>query len=180
MHWAAFMCMSIRVAGLVLAASLLAIPVTAQQFPHLEEESLAGQKVMLPESVSGKVAVLVLGFSRASSKPTGAWAKRAQEEFGKNPGFTLYQLAVIEEAPSFIRGMVISGMKKGMSDAQRAYVVPVVHRESELKKLVSYKQPDDAYLVVLDRIGKVVYQTHSGTLEPGYGELRAKLQALLH
>jgi len=29
--------------------------------------------------------------------------------------------------------MIISGMKKGMPDAQRAYVVPVVHQERELK-----------------------------------------------
>ena len=86
--------MTIRLAVLVLAASLLTLPGAARQFPHLEEESLAGQKVVLPELVSGKIAVLVLGFSRASSTPTGAWAKRAQQEFGKNPGFALYQLAV--------------------------------------------------------------------------------------
>ena len=92
--------MTLRSAVLVLTASLLTIPVPARQFPHPEEESLAGQKVVLSELVSGKIAVLVLGFSRASSTPTGAWAKRAQEEFGKNPGFALYQLAVIEEAQS--------------------------------------------------------------------------------
>jgi hypothetical protein len=171
--------MTLRSAVLVLTASLLTIPGAARQFPHLEEESLAGQKVVLPELVSGKIAVLVLGFSRASSTPTGAWAKRAQEEFGKNPGFALYQLAVIEEAPSFIRGMIISGMKKGMPDAQRAYVVPVVHQESELKKLVSFKQPDDAYVVVLDRNSSIMYQTHAARADPGYAELRANLRALL-
>ena len=172
--------MTLRVTAFALAAaSLLTIPASAQQFPHLEEESLAGQKVILPESVSGKVAVLVLGFSKASSTPTGAWAKRAQEEFGKNPGFAMYQLAVIEEAPSLIRGMIISGMKKGMPDAQRAYVVPVVHRESELKKQVNFKQPDDAYILLLDRSGTIVYEAHAASLDPGYAELRGKVQALL-
>jgi hypothetical protein len=171
--------MMFRLAVLALSILLFTVATAAQQFPHLEEENLAGQKIVLPEFVSGKVAVLVLGFSKASSTPTGAWARRAHEEFGKNPGFALYQLAVIEEAPSFIRGMIISGMKKGMPDVQRAFVVPVVHQESELKKLVNFRQPDDAYIVLLDRNGAIVYQAHAGTADPGYADLRAKVQALL-
>ena len=75
--------------------------------------------------------------------------------------------------------MIISGMKKGMPDAQRAYVVPVVHQESELKKLVSFKQPDDAYVVVLDRNSSIMYQTHAATADLGYAEVGANLRALL-
>jgi hypothetical protein len=65
--------------------------------------------------------------------------------------------------------MIISGMKKGMPDPQRAYVVPVVHQERELK----------AYVVVLDRNSSIMYQTHAATADPGYAELRANLRALL-
>jgi hypothetical protein len=168
-----------RATILSVALSMLLAGAAAQQFPHLQEENLNGQTVVLPEGVSGKVAVLVLGFSHASSTPTGAWAKRAQSDFSKDPGFALYQLAVIEAAPSFIRGMITSGMKKGLSDSQRASIVPVVHQEDALKTLVAFKQPDDAYIVLLDRSGHVVYQTHGSTADPGYAELRVKVQALL-
>src|SRR5215469_16508106 len=95
-----FTCMTLPSAVLVLTASLLTIPVAARQFPHPEEESLAGQKVVLPELVSGKIAVLVLGFRRPSSTPTGAWAEAPTGGVGKNLGFALYQLAVIKEAQS--------------------------------------------------------------------------------
>jgi len=44
---------------------------------------------------------------------------------------------------------------------------------------VGYKEEDYAYIVVLDRGGKVVYQTHAATVDPGYAELRAKLAGLL-
>ena len=160
-------------------AVFLGTNAAAQQFPHLQEESLAGQQIVLPEGVSGRVAVLVLGFSHASSTPTGAWAKRVREEFGKDPSLALYQLAVIEEAPRFIRGMITSGMKKDIPESQRAYVVPVVHQEAALKKLVNFKESDDAYIVLLDRSGHVAYQTHGRTADPGYAELRTKMQALL-
>jgi len=171
--------MKMRLAILAAATALLASAAAAQQFPRLHEENLAGQQVVLPDAAAGKVAVLVLGFSHASSTPTGAWAKRAGDEFGKNPGFVLYQLAVIEDAPRFIRGMIISGIKKGVPDSQRATFIPVVHEEAALKTLVGYKAEDYAYIVVLDRGGKVVYQTHGATVDATYTELRAKLAGLL-
>ena len=171
--------MKIRFAIFAAAVALLSSPVAAQQFPRLQEENLAGQQVVLPDAAAGKVAVLVLGFSHASSTPTGVWMKRASAEFGKNPGFVLYQLAVIEEAPRFIRGMIISGMKKGIPETERPFVVPVVHQEAALKTLVGYKAEDDAYIVVLDRGGKVVYQTHGAASDAAYSELRTRVAGLL-
>ncbi len=168
-----------RSAAVFLLAALFSGIAAAQQFPYLQEENLAGAQVTLPDSVAGKVAVLVLGFSHASSKPTGAWAKRVHDDFGNRPGFVLYQLAVIEAAPRFMRGMIISGMKKGTADSELVSVVPVVHQEDALKKLVNFNASDDAYIVVLDRSGNVIYQTHGESPDSGYAQLHAKLAALL-
>jgi hypothetical protein len=169
-------------AGTVVAAALTLlapISVSAQQFPRLQEENLAGQQVVLPDSAAGKVAVLVFGFSRASQDSTGAWMKHLREDFGKNPGVAVYQLPVLEEAPRLIRGMITSGMKKGVPEGERATFVPVMHNEADLKKLVNYKEEDHAYLVLLDRTGTIAHQTHSGPNASGYPELRAKVQSLL-
>ena len=174
--------MSGRNIGIVLVviwAALLPAVAAAQQFPRLQEENLDGRQVVLPDAVAGRVTVLVVGFSHASSTPSGAWAKRVQDDFGKTPNFALYQLAVIEDAPRMIRGMITSGMKKGVPENQRAYMVPVVHQEAELKKLVNYGAADDAYIVVLDRNGKVVWQTHGSTAGAAYDELHTKVQALI-
>jgi len=168
-----------RLAAIALLFWITAGTAPAQQLPRLQEENLTGQQVVLPDAASGKVAVLVFGFSRASQNPTGAWMKHLQEDFGKTPGLVLYQLPVLEEAPRIIRGMIVSGMKKGVPENERANFIPVMHSEAELKKLVSYKEPDDAYVVVLDRSGKVAYQAHSGSDAAGYPELRAKVQGLL-
>jgi hypothetical protein len=152
---------------------------SAQQLPRLQEESLAGQQVVLPEAASGKIVVLVLGFSHASSTPSGAWAKRIRSDFGKAPGFEVYQLAVLEGAPRMLRGMIISGIKKGVPDSERPTFIPVLHNAEQLQKLVGYKAEDDAYIVVLDHSGNLVYQTHGASVDSGYSELRAKVQSLL-
>jgi hypothetical protein len=144
----------------VLLFSFCAAAQAQSTLPTIEGESLVGQKVKLPEAAAGKVAVLVIGFSRASKDPTSAWAKRISAEFGNQAGIDLYQLPVLESVPHFIRGMVISSMRKGTPAEMREHFVPILRGEDELKKLVSFHEPDDAYLLVLDRSGRIVKQMH--------------------
>ena len=158
---------------------LTALDVVAQQFPRLQEENLAGQQVVLPDAAAGKVAILVFGFSKASQNTTGAWMKRLQPDYGKSAGVVLYQLPVLEEAPRILHGMIVSGMKKGVAENLRANFIPVMHNEAELKKVVSYKEADDAYVVVLDRSGAIAYQTHGATPDANYAQIHTKVESLL-
>jgi len=147
--------------------------------PKVEGESLAGQHVVLPDDAKGKIAVLIFGFTRASKGPTSLWAERTLAEFGSNAGFALYQLPVLEDVPRLIRGMVISGIKNRIPEKARDYFVPIVQGEPGLKKLVHYKEPDDAYLVTIDPAGQVVQQLHGTLTDTAYARLRAEIQSLL-
>lgn len=149
------------------------------EMPKISGDSFAGHKVALPDATAGKVGVLIFGFTKASKTPTAAWAKRIFAEFGSRPGFELYQLPVLEDVPRLVRGMVTSGIKSGVPENQRDHFVPILQGEAELEKLVHYKEPDDAYLVVLNRDGKVVYQQHGALTDASYGELRGQIEALL-
>jgi hypothetical protein len=107
--------MKLAFPGLVavaLVCALLPGGAAAQQFPRLQEENLSGQQVVLPDAASGKIAVLVMGFSKASKTPTEAWARRIDTDFGKTPGFVLYQMPILEDVPKMFRGMIISASKK--------------------------------------------------------------------
>jgi hypothetical protein len=90
----------------------LAVAQGAQEMPKIEGESFAGAHVVLPDATSGKVAILVFGFSKASKGPTSEWAKKISAEYANQPSFALYQLPVLEGVPRFIRGTVISGIRK--------------------------------------------------------------------
>ena len=172
----------IRTATLALSFILCIGPgfaQTSQPMPRIEGESFAGQKIVLPEASQGKVAVLVFGFTKASKAPTSAWGQRINTEFGAHNGFEIYELPVLEDVPRFIRGMVISSIKKGVPENRRAHFVPILQNESELKKLVNYKEPDDAYLVTLNTSGKVVAQIHGPFSDAAYAQFRTDLQSLL-
>jgi hypothetical protein len=152
---------------------------TAQRLPTTEGESLAGHKVVLPEAAKGKLAILLFGFTKASKTATSAWGDRIFSDFGAQTGFALYQLPVLESVPSFIRGMVISSMKKGVRENMRDHFIPVLRGEAELKQLVSYKEPDDAYLVMLDSTGQIVDQQHGPFSDAAYAQLRSEIQSRL-
>jgi len=147
--------------------------------PRIEGESFAGRKVVLPDAAVGKVAVLVFGFTRASKEPTGAFADKILAEFGSRGGFELYQLPVLEDVPRLIRGMVISGIRKGVKENMRDHFVPVVQGEATLKKLVGYSEADDAYLVVMNPAGQIVRQMHGPFSESAYRDLRGAVEMLL-
>jgi len=148
--------------------------------PRIEGESFAGRNVVLPDAAKGHVAVLVFGFTKKSKEPTSAWGIKISSEFGGQAGFELYQLPVLEDVPRFVRGMVISGIKKGVKEDLRDHFVPILQGESELKKLVGYKEADDAYLVILNPAGQIVQQLHGPCTDIAYQQLRNQIQAQLH
>jgi uncharacterized lipoprotein YbaY len=79
----------------LLCCAVLTVTVwaqSAQPMPHVEGENLAGHKIALPDDASGKVAVLVFGFTKASKEPTNTWADKILAEYGSRSGFELYQL----------------------------------------------------------------------------------------
>jgi hypothetical protein len=147
--------------------------------PRIEGENLAGRNTVLPDAAKGHVAVLVFGFTKKSKEPTSAWGAKINSEFS-GVGIELYQLPVLEDVPHFIRGMVISGIKKGVQENMRDHFVPIVQGESELKKLVGYKEADDAYLVILNPAGQIVQQLHGPYTNSAYQQLRTELETLLH
>jgi hypothetical protein len=150
------------------------------QMPRIEGESLAGRKVQLPDAAAGRLAVLIFGFSKASKVPTSAWADRFQADFGNRKDFDIYQLPVLEDVPRLIRSMVISGIRKGVAENKRDHFVPVLQGEAELKRLVHYKEPDSAYLVVLGRDGNIL-ETICGTPDDaGYARLHALVESALN
>ena len=151
-----------------------------QPMPQISGESFAGRNIVLPDATKGHVAVLIFGFTKKSKEPTSAWAAKINSEFGGETGIELYQLPVLEDVPHFIRGMVISRIKKGVKENMRDHFVPILHGESELKKLVGYQEVDDAYLVILNPAGQIAEQLHGWFSDAAYEHLRTQVQAELH
>jgi hypothetical protein len=131
-----------------------------QRLPMTQGQSLSGHAVVLPSAVAGHAAVIVIGFSHGSSKAMERWDKEIGAQVTAKPGVALYNIAVIEDAPKFVRGIIKGSMRALVPAAGQDHFLTVVEGQQELKSAVDFAGADDAYIVVLDGAGKIVFHTH--------------------
>ncbi len=161
-----------RLSLLLIAASALCL--CAEQFPHIQGETLAGKKIALPDAAAGHSAAIVIGFTHGSQNQTKAWADRLRNDF------PTYSIAVLEDAPRLVRGMAVHGMKGGVPEDQRDHFVVIYRNEKELKAASDFQAqaPNDAYVLLLDKDGAIHWHTHGPITDAGLQELKSQAAAL--
>jgi len=132
----------------------------AESLPRLEGETLSKKPIVLPEAARGKIALLVMGFTKKGGQATGPWEKQFKNDFGADQRYAVYPVAVLEDVPRFIRGMVTSGIRSSTPPAEQDHFVVLVHGEQDLKHFVGYSTSDDAYLLLLDAKGEIRWRGH--------------------
>jgi len=136
-----------------------------QPMPMTQAQSLSGHDVTLPGAIAGHPAVIVIGFSHGSQKAMERWDKEIGAQVTAKPGVPLYNIAVIQDAPKFVRGMIKGSMKALVPAAGQDRFLTVVQGQDQLKKAVDFSLGDEAYVVVLDSAGKIVFHTHGDPSE---------------
>ena len=165
---------------LALSLLFLALSTTAnaQSIPAIKAKTLADTDIVLPQPGSTQILILVLGFSHKSAENCAPWGKRLSADFRSDTRVTYYQLPVLQGAPSFVRPMILRGMRKDMPADQQAHFIPILDHEDEWKKLVNFSAPDDAYILLTDSHGHVVWQTHGPITDASYDALKSAISKL--
>ncbi|HET6170079.1 MAG TPA: hypothetical protein VFE01_07860 [Terracidiphilus sp.] len=159
---------------LAVCAIALSTACLSQSMPDTQGMTLSGNHIALAEVTRGHRVVLVAGFSHAGGMGTGAWL-RALRADPALAGIAVYQVAMLEKAPGFVRGMIKSGMRKGLSAAEQDRSVVLTKDEPLWRSYFGVSYDKDPYVALLGADGKVVWHGHgaAGDLEP---QLRAALQ----
>jgi hypothetical protein len=151
-------------------------PAWAEQLPKTAAESLAGQSLTLPDLFKGHASVVIVGFSKNSESAAKEWGTRVRKQLGD--AFEVYQVAVLEDAPSFIRGAITHSMKSSTPADRQSHFLVVVKGEAELKKAAAYSEADTAYLLLLDSAGEIRWRAHGAANDAALKELSDKVQGL--
>jgi hypothetical protein len=137
------------------------LPLAAQaKLPATETKSLSGKQVQVP--VANHLTLLVTGFTKSSSEADGAWWKKAQPLCKQNPQLACYQVAVLEDAPRFVRPMILGGMRHGMTPEQQDLFLTSFQNEKAWKQAMSYSAPDNAYIALVDSSGAILWLQNGG------------------
>ncbi|HSP67206.1 MAG TPA: hypothetical protein VLN48_05740 [Bryobacteraceae bacterium] len=167
--------------GVALTASA-AVPAAelavGDQLPPLKGEFLSGHAAVLPQAASGRVALLMLGFTYDSRFQVEAWAKRFRQDFGANPGVTFFEIPMIGGMARLGKWFIDSGMRRGTPKGDQENVITVYGGTEPWKQRLGVKAEDSAYLLVIDQKGKVAWR-HGGPFdEASYQDLAAQIRKL--
>jgi hypothetical protein len=152
---------------LVLAAGILH---AQRSIPNIEGETLSGKKVSLPKELGSDSALLIIGFTHASQAQTKAWGLRAHDRF------PTWSIAVLEDVPRLVRGMVSHGIKTNIPKEQYDRFLLVYHGEKELKQAAGFDQPNDAYLLVIDSAGGIRWSFHGPVSDQAVEQAATRLK----
>jgi len=167
--------------ALILISFLLAtLPaVRAQSLPKTDEVTLAGDQVNLDSKLKGNTGILILGFSKKSEAQVREWTKALLPEFSAEPSVVIFEMPILESMPRLVRGIALRSMKSATSPTEREHFLPVFRNEMQWKQVAQFSEPDDAYIVVLDREQKIVLRDHGAIDEKRKVELVGRIRAML-
>ena len=162
-----------------LSIALFTACAVAQTVPHTEAETLSGKKIVLPDDFGGHIAVLNIGFSRAGGDSSGRWGKQLRQDLAGDKNLRLYSIAELQDAPKMARGMIKHGMRGGVPKEEQDLFVVLYQDEDTWKKLADFSAADDAYILLADSTGKIVWHTHGKSPDPqSISALRTELAKL--
>lgn len=146
--------------------------------PEISGQTLSGKHLTLPADASGKPAVVSFSFSRTGGKDSSVWSEHIEKDFPTigHP----YTLMMIEAAPKLVRGMIISGSKKGMSSQAQDRCIAMEQDEDAWKKRIGFTDDNKAYVFLLSLDGHILWKSSGAFTDTEYANLKNEIAQLTH
>jgi hypothetical protein len=134
---------------------------------------------MLPQAASGRVALLMLGFTYDSRFQAEAWAKRFRLEFGAKSGVTFFEIPIVGGMARMGKWFIDSGRRRGTPKTDRENVITIYGGTDAWKQRVGLNDPTAAYLILIDQFPRVAWRSAGNPDEQRYGALSSEVSRLL-
>jgi hypothetical protein len=158
---------------LLATAALAQSPSIGSEPPKLHGQTLDEKNIVLPDETGGKVTLLVVSLSRKAGERSGSWREHFAADFASDPHVTYYVAAMLQGAPSFIRGMIRSGIRKGTPEAAQSHVLTSATDEAAWKLYLQMQDDSLPAVLLLDPNGHLRW-SYDGVFDPDhYRDLKA-------
>jgi hypothetical protein len=165
--------------GLILLTQTLqvaaATPAPAS-IPEVHVLSFSGDRVDLPSMLTGKVAILILGFSKGARAQATLWGRRLPTDYFYSPDVLYFEMPMLASVPRLLRGAVLHTIKSEVSVRSQPHFAPLTSDEARWRTLAHYKEPDDAYVLLVDSSGAIRAQFHGEPTDSSYQELKRNVE----
>lgn len=134
-------------------------------FPHMTGIDLIGEDRAVPQSFAGDLNLVAIAFEREQQDLVNTWIGVADDLMKDNSQLRFYEVPLIYEMNGAYRTWVNNGMRSGIPDpVARERTITVYTDRPKFLETMSM-QPDRIYVVLLNKSGKILWQTE-GSSDP--------------
>lgn len=146
---------------LTLTLASIALTARAQTFPTLTATSLQNKTVTIPTNTQGKYTIVCLVYSQKAQQVLAPWFENIYSYFMADPEYDLnvYFVPMLGGLKEAGAGVLEKELKKGTPPELHQNVLIYKGEVASYKKSLKMDQREIPYLFVLDKTGKIVYQT---------------------
>jgi hypothetical protein len=159
--------------------------VIGKTFPALEAETVEDRKVILPDAVAGKYALLGLAYSKKSEDELNSWFQPVFEKFvQKNKGLFegfgydvhVYFIPMFTGVNAAAAGTAKRKAAKNIDPQLLPYILFFKGDLKPYKDVLDFEKKDIPYFFVLDKTGRIVYATSGKYTTAKMDEVEAVLE----
>lgn len=144
--------------------------------PDVAGQNLSGTPTHLSTVVGGKISVVVLSFSKSGGKDTQIWDRQLVGDFGSSPTVALSTVINLESAPRLLRGVIVSGIKNSIPPPLHTSTIVSYENEELWKQRLNVADDGHAYVILLDKDGRIRWINSTTFSSAAYKELKGKIQ----
>jgi hypothetical protein len=145
---------------------------SSDRIPNVDGKSLNGEQVELPKDLRGSNAILIVGFTRKSGEQSKRWELEVSKMMAcDGQSLQWYELPVLSDVPRLVRPLVLRAMRSGLTPELRSHFIPIYSNSEAWKRSVNFSVPEDAYIALINKSGKVEHLWHGAYDQSSGSEL---------
>jgi len=142
-------------------------------FPNVSGESLEGETVKMPEAFTEGNTLFLIGYVQNSQFDIDRWLIGLDMT---QTDVAVYELPTMQGMfPKFFKTRINDGMRKGIPKALWKGVVTIYSDGEQVQKFTGNINANNARVVLLNKLGEVIYFNDEGFSVQGLKDLREVL-----
>jgi len=154
-------------------------PIIGMAFPNLEAETLSGEKIVYPDSVKGKVTLLVLAFERQTQDKVDSWLGPFIGQFAEQDRAGFYEIPMLAGRWKLLSGIIDGGMRRGVPRDRHDHVSTFYGDVDRYCRQLQIGDKSDGYVFLLDRDGVIRWRSNGWATEEKLQALFEKTRTLM-
>jgi hypothetical protein len=127
------------------------------RFPRFVAETLAGTRLVLPDSLDGQIGLIVLAFRRHAQPAVDSWIGPVSRRYASTELFGWYEVPMLAGGWRMISGFIEGGMRSGVRPRNHDHVATCYGDAARIRAQLGIGDLDSAHGYVLDRDGRICW-----------------------